>query len=132
MDHLWLKALHVAAAMTWIGGMLAASLALAAEDARFLAVMHRWDKRVTTPAMLLVWLLGITMASQAGLFPERWLQLKLAVVLALSLFYGLLSGTLRRRAGEQGGTPSMLPRLAPPLIVAAALAVAILAVAKPL
>jgi protoporphyrinogen IX oxidase len=141
--YLWLKALHVAAAMTWIGGMVGAALALGiffasngeADDAdrlTALRVVRRWDDRVTSPAMLLVWVLGLSLALQGGWFGAFWLTIKLALVLALSALHGILSGSLRRltRAGPRS-FPSGL-RHVPMLTLAGAAAIIILVIVKPL
>jgi uncharacterized membrane protein len=113
MTYLLLKAGHVAAVLVWIGGMLAAAL----------APVPRWDRLVTTPAMLLAFAFGLALATTGGWFPQAWLIGKLAVVLALAALHGVLSGRLRR-----GLAP---PRYAAPLIVVAAAVIALLAVVKP-
>ena len=142
MDYLWLKVLHIAAVMTWIGGMLAAALAIAAvSDARdhqavagraaFLARVGWWDRRITTPAMLLVWILGLALASMGHWFPQTWLAAKLAVVLLLSAVHGVLSGNLRKLSlSEQPGSPAGL-RHAAPAVMAAVLVIVALVVVKP-
>jgi putative membrane protein len=139
--YLWLKALHIAAAVTWISGMLATGLAVAsiaarteiqtAHDPRFLDATRRWDRHVTLPAMLLVWGLGITMAMRAGWFSSTWLMIKLAIVVALSALHGLLSGTLRRFGhGADRRLPAVLRYAAPATIIGVVL-IALLAVTKP-
>ncbi len=142
MDYLWLKALHIVAVITWIGGMLAAAVAIAAvSGARdqyeiagsraFLAGVRRWDRRVTTPAMLLVWILGLTLASMGHWFPQTWLVAKLAVVLLLSAAHGLLSGNLRKLSlSGQPGSPAGF-RQAAAAVVAAVLVIVVLVVVKP-
>lgn len=141
MLYLWLKALHVAAAAIWIGGLLIAALAVGAassmearpdgERRGWLDRVRRWDRRVTSPAMLAVWGLGLAMAIQGGWFASRWLMAKLAVVLALSALHGLLSGSLRRAAKEGGLTPHAATRNAGSATIVAVLTIAILAVTKP-
>ena len=122
MDYLWLKALHIVAAVTWVGGMLAVAIALVAASgspgeiagrSALLASVRTWDQRVTTPAMLLVWIAGLALALTGDWFPQPWLLLKLSVVLLLSALHGVLSGTLRKLAASQA------PDVAPPLRYAA-------------
>ena len=128
----WLKALHVAAAITFAAGLLGAAVFLAAaqpgctEAAR---ALHRWDRRVTTPAMLLVWALGLTLALMGGWLRDGWLIAKLVLVVALSGAHGVQSAKLRRLAG--GVAAGASPRLAP-LAIGVIVAIAILAVVKPL
>jgi putative membrane protein len=138
--YLWLKAFHVAAAMTWMGGMLAAGLVLASRlagagvqatlDMRQLDVIRRWDRRVTLPAMLLVWGLGLAMAMLAGWFGSPWLTIKLAIVGALSVLHGLLSGMLRRLSTSADQPPAAL-RYAAPATILGVVMIAILVVTKP-
>jgi len=141
MGYLWLKAIHVAAAVTWIGGMLAMELVVmmvpagphrrAVGELPMLDVVRRWDRWVTSPAMLVVWGLGITMAVEAGWLSSPWLRIKLTIVVLLSVLHGMLSGTLRRMAGDPGRASPALLRHAAPLTVAAVVLIAVLAVAKP-
>ncbi|KFG68812.1 CopD family protein [Microvirga sp. BSC39] len=142
MDYLWLKALHIVAVITWVGGLLVVAVAIAAvSDARdqhaiasrgaFLTRVRRWDRRVTTPAMLLVWLMGLALASIGQWFPQAWLGAKLAVVLLLSAAHGLLSGNLRRLSlSQEPGSPAGLPHAAAAVVVAV-LIIVILVVVKP-
>ena len=138
--YLWLEAFHVAAAMTWISGMVAAGLMVASHlacadiqttrDTRYLDVIRRWDRCVTLPAMLVVWGLGLGMAMQAGWFSSPWLMIKLAIVGALSALHGLVSGMLRRLGASADHPPAAL-RYAAPATILGVVMIAILAVAKP-
>ena len=58
--------------------------------------VYRWDRRVTNPALGLVWLLGLTLAWQGGWFSAHWLWAKLVLVTVLSALHGNQSATLRR------------------------------------
>ena len=129
----WLKALHVAAAITFVGGVLGAAVFLAAAQpghAETARAIHRWDRTVTTPAMLLAWALGLALALRGGWFHGGWLFAKLAFVIALSGLHGVQSAKLRRLAGGLAATTP--PRLVAPLVVGCTVAIAILAVVKPL
>lgn len=134
MAYLWLKAFHIAAVMVWIGGLLVSSMAVTAVQASStttFAAIRRWDRRVTSPAMLLVWILGLILAALADWFPSPWLIIKLVIVLALSALHGMLTGTLRRRADGQDHRPPAFLRFAAPLVVLGAATVVLLAVVKP-
>ena len=138
--YLWLKAVHIAAAITWTSGIVLAGLAVASGTARtdraaapdtpMRDAIRRWDRRVTQPAMLLVWGLGLTMAMQAGWLSSRWLMIKLAIVATLAALHGMLSGRLRRLDRDADAGPAALPHAAPATILCVAL-IAILAVTKP-
>lgn len=120
--YLLLKALHVAAAITFVGGVLAAAMLLGAirgldvssrDGRRVVQRLHRWQRSVTTPAMLVVWGLGMILAIEGGWFAYPWLQLKLVLVVLLSALHGVQSGMLRRSASgavlRSGGTSGFVP-----------------------
>ena len=106
MLYLFIKAFHLAAVVTWIGGMLTLSLLLGslastalpreASERRWLAAIYRWDRWVTTPALGLVWLLGITLVVLSGWYNAPWLWAKVVLVSLLSGLHGNQSATLRR------------------------------------
>jgi protoporphyrinogen IX oxidase len=129
----WIKALHVASALVFFAGLVLVSVLLWAtsEDLaapkRVVTAVRRWDRAVTTPAMLLVWALGIVLASESHAFGDIWLQVKLAVVMFLSALHGVQSGKLRRM--RQGGSSGAWH--AGPVIVVSAVVIAILVVVKP-
>jgi putative membrane protein len=140
MDYIWLKALHIAAVLVWIGGLLvvavavsALSLSKAAERPGRMAVfaIRRWDRHVTLPAMLLVWGAGLSLAMLGGWFRSPWLIIKLVFVLLLSALHGILSGTLRKLGRSDGPPASFGLRHAPLLIVVSAAAIVVLVVVKP-
>jgi len=140
VSYLWIKAFHLAAVITWIGGMLALSVVLMAltsgprsdRDRHLINTARTWDSRVTTPAMLIVWVLGLVMALQAGSFSAPWLWIKLVIVVILSALHGIQSGTLRRLAGDSSRPPPAFLRFAAPVVIAAVVGIAILAITKPL
>lgn len=135
MHPIWLKAVHVAAALVFAGGLLAQSLAVAAAlqgsvNPDLLGRLRQWDRRVTTPALLAVWALGIAAALGGGWFGAGWLSAKLLLVFALTGLHGVQAGALRRLAlGAE--RPRRTPGWAPVAVVLAFAAIALLAVAKP-
>lgn len=142
MDYLWLKAFHLASVAIWIGGMILLSLAVAAlpakaaedtsTDSPMIDAVARWNRWVTSPAMMLAWGLGIALALLGDWFAAPWLWVKLPIILALSAVHGALSGRLRRRNGIYDASPPSPLRFSGPLTVIGIVAVAILAVAKPI
>ncbi|MGJ5178717.1 CopD family protein [Bradyrhizobium oligotrophicum] len=138
MIYLWLKALHVAAVLCWSGGMLASAVTIAAHAARadaasgtaLIETVGRWDRRVTMPAMLIVWGAGLALAMQGEWFGSLWLTVKLAVVVGLSALHGVLAGTLRRLGQPDAVVPRWFSHL-PPLIAGGVTAIAVLVVVKP-
>jgi uncharacterized membrane protein len=131
MDYLWLKALHVAAIATFIGGMLTNGFVLANPSGPALAAAWRWNRRLVTPAILLVWALGIALAVSGDWFKAPWLMAKLALVLLLSALHGMQSGMLRRMAADPRHVPPAILRFSAPITIAVLVPIAILAVVKP-
>ncbi len=142
MDYLWLKAFHVTSFAVWIGGMLILSLAVsslpaatgsdAAAPSPMIDAISRWNRWVTSPAMLLAWVFGIALAAQGDWFSAPWLWIKLVIITLLSALHGALSGRLRRRTGILDASPRSFLRFAGPVTIASFLIVTILAVAKPI
>lgn len=139
MDYNWIKAIHVAAVLVWTGGLFVQTLAIVAIcrgqnpaefDRRAAAAVMSWDRKVTTPALLVVWAMGLWAALSAGWLAAHWLWIKLAIVLGLSALHRVQSGALRRIAA---GGPITLADLSwrPLALLPAFAAVAILAVVKP-
>lgn len=134
MDYSWLKAFHVAAVLMFVGGLVAQTIAVANLDRATrpaLAAVERWDKRVTMPAMLATWLLGVVIAVQGDFFSSGWLMAKLAIVVALSGLHGVQSGRLRRAVSGSPAGAHEMPQRAPILVFLGLAAIATLAVAKP-
>ncbi|VVM04444.1 hypothetical protein MAMC_00059 [Methylacidimicrobium cyclopophantes] len=139
MNYLWIEALHVAAVLIWIGGLFTQSIVLAAlarsqVDSSFgplISSIRRWDGRVTVPAMLLTWALGITLAALSGSFSKSWLSGKLVLVILLSGLHGMQIGMLRRFSSKPAVRIPDFVRWFPGLIAASVLAIAILVVVKP-
>jgi putative membrane protein len=139
MLYLWIKSFHLAAVLAWVGGMLALSVALTAQRVQpapaggqaLLSAIHRWDRRITTPALAVVWLLGITLLVMGGWYSAPWLWAKFVIVFVLSGIHGKLSASLRRLlAGELRELPASV-RWMPVLTLAAITVVALLVILKP-
>lgn len=128
----WLKALHVASALVFVGGVIGVAVFLTAAsadaaNAPLAQRIRRWDQAVTTPAMLLVWAFGLTLALSGGWMSSGWLQAKLVLVVIVSAIHGMQSGRLRRLSGGAASKPLALP----PVILGCVIGIAILAVVKP-
>ncbi|WP_234902693.1 CopD family protein [Agrobacterium larrymoorei] len=89
----------------------------------------RFDRTVTSPALAIVWLAGMTMAGWYGWFGSGWLLAKLPVVVILSAVHGVVSGRLRRLSVNASQTRSESLVLIPAMVVGVAMVV-VLAVTK--
>ncbi|MDY7789277.1 CopD family protein [Burkholderia ubonensis] len=96
MTYLLLKAVHVLAVVTFVGGLLTLSVGVRIANLAVHRAVRRWDRAVTTPALAIMWISGITIALSGRWFGDAWLSAKLVAVVALSALHGILAGTLRR------------------------------------
>ncbi|PAJ79322.1 CopD family protein [Burkholderia ubonensis] len=96
MTYLLLKAVHVLAVVTFVGGLLTLSVGVRIANLAVHRAVRRWDRAVTAPALAIVWISGIAIALSGHWFGDAWLSAKLVVVVALSALHGILAGTLRR------------------------------------
>lgn len=141
MIYLWLKALHLAAVLVFSAGLTALALALSicnhpgrtwGEFQRRVALaLLRWDRRVTVPAMLAAWSLGLGLAVVGGWRGQAWLLGKIAVVIALSALHGLLDAALRAGMDGAGARRPAWHAVGAPLVVAGLVAIAVLVTIKP-
>lgn len=142
MLYIWLKALHVGAVLVFLGGIsiLALAAAITSKQARTTAASEggalrdavlRWDRRVTSPALGLVWVLGIALAVMGGWFGSAWLIVKLCLVVFLSALHGMLSAMLRRSGRDNSRPPPRVLHVFPAAIVVSAIAISVLVVVKP-
>lgn len=140
MTFLWVKAMHIAAVVTWVAGLLMLALLLSVlatapapslpQERRLMVALRRWDRTITSPAMVLAWVLGISLAVHGGWFTSSWLAAKLVLVMSLSALRGVLSGTLRRMSGGSRPTSFGL-RFAGGFTLTGTAAIAWLVVLKP-
>lgn len=141
MTYLLLKALHIVAVITWMGGMVllsAASLWLAKaqlprgeRETAVISAVRNWDTRVTNPALGFVWLLGLTIAWLGNWYSDGWLHAKFVVVIILSALHGNLSGSFRRMQKDPARpVPGLLPYAAA-ITFAGLLIIVLLVVMKP-
>ena len=91
------KSLHIVAVIVWIGTMLAATMSTGRKIDPH--ILTRWRMAMTI-SMGLTWAAGLYLALSAGWFASGWLMAKLVFVVVLSAYHGMLTGQLRRAAGN--------------------------------
>ena len=140
--YLWLKAFHVIAVISWMAGMLYlprlfvyhAEVAVGSPQSETFKVMERRLLRyITTPAMLASWALGLWLAFSGAIdwSHDGWFHLKLALVIALSAFHGLLAMWTRDFALDRNRRPARFYRVANEIPTLLMIAIVILAVVRP-
>jgi protoporphyrinogen IX oxidase len=110
--YLFLKSGHVIFMVFWLAGLFMLPRqciymldhAPGSEgEAKWATRMGKLRKIILTPAMIIVWVLGLTMAFAGAHFSNGgWLHAKLALVLALTGYHGWLVGQTKKMArGER-------------------------------
>lgn len=131
--YLWVKAGHLTFVIFWMAGLFLLprfyvyhqETALGSpEDRAWIEREARVRKIILTPAMAIVWILGLMLAFHVGAWSEGWFHAKLLLVIALSAYQGWLGAYGKKLArGERplsGKTVRMLnevPGIAAALIV---------------
>ncbi|MDB5597568.1 MAG: conserved rane protein of unknown function [Hyphomicrobiales bacterium] len=104
MGYLWLKAFHIVAVISWMAGMLYlprlfvyhVSVKRGSPESDLFEVMEfRLLRYIMTPAMIVVWLTGLSLVYWAGFFDATWLHIKLLLVVGMSAVHGFLSKVRR-------------------------------------
>jgi uncharacterized membrane protein len=111
------KVAHIISVIVFISGMAVVALFLRYPSADTLPAIQTFDRRVTTPAMLLTWAFGLYLGVQGGWFSGSgfWLAGKILLVLALSGLHGMITGRLRRKVREDDYTSDTATRTALPI-----------------
>ncbi len=133
--YLWIVAAHVIFVIFWMAGLFMlprylvyhqeALAAGRAEEATLWVERETKLRRIIlSPAMVVVWVLGLTLASVGHHWSEGWLHAKLLFVVALSSYHGWAVGYARKLAagrptlqGKQLRMLNEVPALAATLIV---------------
>ena len=100
LAHSWVLAAHVTFVIFWMAGLfLLPRLYVYHQEAPVGSPEDRaWIERearvrsiILTPAMIVVWVLGLMLAFDIGAWDQGWFHAKLALVIALSAYQGWLS-----------------------------------------
>ncbi len=106
----WVKAAHVTFVIFWMAGLfLLPRLYVYHQEATVGSPDDRaWIERearvrsiILTPAMIIVWILGLMLAFNVDAWSQGWFHAKFALVIALSGYQGWLVGYGRKLANGQ-------------------------------
>jgi putative membrane protein len=116
--YLFLKSGHVIFMVFWLAGLFMLPRQCiymldhqpgSAGEAKWAVRMGKLRKIILTPALIIVWVLGLSMAYSGGWFTSGWFHAKLALVLALTGYHGWLVGQTKKMArGERPLTEAQL------------------------
>ena len=146
--YLWVKAAHVVFVIFWMAGLfmlprylvyhqeaLDRSRADAAEVAQWIEREGKLRAIILTPAMIAVWLLGLALAANLGLFSGEaglgWLHAKLGLVVLLSGYHGWAVGYARKLANGGRRLSGRQLRLANEVPAFATIAIVLLVIVRP-
>jgi len=99
LAYLWVKAAHVTFVIFWMAGLFLLprfyvyhqeTAVGSPEDRAWIEREARIRSIILRPAIALVWILGLMLATHLDIWNEHWFQAKLACVLALSAYQGWL------------------------------------------
>ena len=105
--YLWVKAAHVTFVIFWIAGLFIvpryyihhqATTPGSAEDRAWLEREDRARTIILTPAMIIVWVLGLMLGVHLGAFGQGWFTAKLALVVILTGYQGWIGSYGRKLA----------------------------------
>jgi protoporphyrinogen IX oxidase len=138
--YLWIKAFHIIAVIAWMAGMLYlprlfvyhAGVAPGSEASETFKVMeHRLLRYIMTPAMIVTWLLGITLVLEGGWLGAGWFHAKLALVLIMTILHGLFSHWQRDFHFDRNPRSPKFFRIANEIPTILLIAIVILVTVKP-
>ena len=93
----WVKAAHVTFVIFWMAGLFLVprfyvyhheTAPGSAEDRAWIEREDRARTIILTPAMIVVWILGLMLAVSTGAFGQWWFTAKLLLVIALTGYQG--------------------------------------------
>lgn len=106
--YLWVKAAHVTFVIFWIAGLFIvpryyihhqATTPGSAEDRAWIEREDKARAIILTPAMLIVWVLGLMLAVHLNVWGQYWFSAKLLLVVALTGYQGWIGAYGKKLAG---------------------------------
>ncbi|MGH6736507.1 MAG: protoporphyrinogen oxidase HemJ [Methyloceanibacter sp.] len=138
----YIKAFHIIAVIAWMAGLLylprlfvyhAGSKPGSEQSKTFKVMERRLLRFITTPAMLAAWAFGLILAFSGAIDWSRdgWFHLKLALVVLLSGYNGLLAMWTKDFAIDRNTRSPRFYRIANEVPTLLMIAIVILAVVRP-
>ncbi len=140
----WVKAAHLIFVIFWMAGLFMLprylvyhqeALGNSAEEGRWVEREGKLRHIILTPAMIAVWVLGLSLALNDGIANGvpglGWLHLKIALVVLLSGYHGWSVGYARKLATGHATVSGKTLRLLNEVPGVATVVIVILAIVKP-
>ena len=140
LTYLWLKAGHVIFVIFWIAGLFLLprfyvyhqeATPGSDEEKKWVERERKLRHIIITPAMILVWVLGLSLAYVIEAWQQGWFLAKSALVLALSGYHGWMIGYGRKLARGQRPVSGRALRLMNEIPGVAVVLIVVLVIVKP-
>jgi Predicted membrane protein len=140
LAYLWVKAAHVTFVIFWMAGLFLLprfyvyhheTVVGSPEDRAWIEREARVRSIILTPAMILVWILGLMLAFNVGAWTMGWFHAKLALVIALTGYQGWLGAYGKKLASGQRPLSGKAVRLINEVPGIAAAIIVVLVIVRP-
>jgi putative membrane protein len=138
--YLWMKAIHIMAVIAWMAGIFylprlfvyhaAAKLGSDASET-FKVMERRLYSAIMTPAMIATWLAGLALATSGHFWGDRWLSLKLLLVVAMTGLHVWLGRRVRDFSADRNRFSPRVYRMVNELPTLLVIGIVILVVVRP-
>jgi len=136
----WIKAFHIIALIAWMAGMLYLPRLFvyhclaepgSKQSETFKLMERRLLTAITTPAMVVTWLLGLWLAWSGGWYASAWLQAKVVLAVALTALHGFFVRWTRDFAADRNKYSQKFYRIINEVPTVLMIAIVLLVVLKP-
>jgi putative membrane protein len=138
--HYWVLAAHITFVIFWMAGLFLLprlyvyhqeAPAGSPEDRAWIEREARVRSIILTPAMIVVWILGLMLAFDIGAWDQGWFHAKLALVIALTGYQGWLSAYGKKLATGERPLSGKAVRMLNEVPGIAAAVIVVLVIVKP-
>jgi len=138
--YLWVKAAHLTFVIFWMAGLFLLprfyvyhqeTVVGSPEDRAWIEREARVRSIILTPAMIIVWLLGLMLAFHIGAWDQGWFHAKLALVIALTGYQGWLGAYGKKLARGERSLSGKAVRMLNEVPGIAAAIIVVLVVVRP-
>jgi putative membrane protein len=136
----WIKAFHVIAVIAWMAGMLYlprlfvyhSEVPVGSPQSEMLKKHEQLLlRRIVNPAMIAVWILGLTLAYVTGAYEDTWFKIKFTLVIVMSGLHGFFAGTVKTFAKDANRRSTRFYRIINEVPFVLIIFIVILVVVKP-
>jgi putative membrane protein len=136
----WVKAAHVTFVIFWMAGLFLLprfyvyhheTAAGSPEDRAWIEREARVRSIILTPAMLVVWILGLMLAFHLDLWGQGWFSAKLALVVLLTGYQGWLGAYGKKLANGERPLSNRAVRMINEIPGVAAAIIVVLVIVRP-